>query len=280
MVAIWMNLGVFKMKKRKESIQRKLKNIYITLVLLFLYIPIGMVFIFSFNTSKMNILWEGFTLKWYGSFFQNQTLMDALWISILIAFLSTIISTVIGTLGAIGLSRYQFPGKNFIDQLLYIPVVIPEIILGVSLLCIYSTLNVPLGILTITLTHVTFCIPFVVISVRARLAGFDKYLEEAAMDLGANRYQTLFKVILPLIMPGVMSGALLSFSLSLDDVVISFFVTGPGSTTLPLKILSMVKTGVTPEVNALSTIIMFVIMIGICINAGIQIKRLKAKEVY
>ena len=237
-----------------------------------------MVIIFSFNTSKMNIVLEGFTLRWYGSFFRNRTLMDSLWISLFIAAVSTIISTIIGTIGAVGLSKYNFRGKNLIDQLLYIPVVIPEIVLGIALLCIYSILDIPLGVGTITLSHVTFCIPFVVISVRARLAGFDKFLEEAAMDLGANRFVTFRRVILPLIMPGVISGAMLSFSLSLDDVIISFFVTGPGSTTLPLKILSMVKTGVTPEVNALSTIIMFTIIIGISINTGIQIKRLKVKS--
>ena len=203
--------------------------------------------------------------------------MESLWISLIIAIISTAVSTVIGTLGAVGLSKYQFRGKNLIDQLLYIPVVIPEIRLGVALLCIFSTIRMPLGILSITLSHITFCIPFVVISVRARLAGFDKFLEEAAMDLGANRVVTFWKIILPLIMPGVTSGAMLSFSLSLDDVIISFFVTGPGSTTLPLKILSMVKTGVTPEVNALSTIIMFVIIVAISINTGYQVKRLKAK---
>ncbi|MFT3984002.1 MAG: ABC transporter permease [Lachnospiraceae bacterium] len=251
------------------------QNLFIILVFLFLYIPIFMVILFSFNTSKMNIVWEGFTLNWYGSFFQNRTLMESLWISFLIAVLSTVISTVVGTLGAIGLGKYQFKGKNLIDQLLYIPVVIPEVVLGVALLCIYSSLHMELGIGTITLSHVTFCIPFVVINVRARLAGFDKCLEEAAMDLGANRIVTFFKVTLPLIMPGVAAGALLSFSLSLDDVIISFFVTGPGSTTLPLKILSMVKTGVTPEVNALSTIIMFTVMIIISINTGFKVKQLR-----
>lgn len=257
---------------------RFLQNLYILLVFLFLYVPIIMVIIFSFNTSKMNIVWEGFTIQWYGSFFQNRSLMESLWLSLWIALISTAVSTVIGTLGALGLSRFQFKGKNLIDQLLYIPVVIPEIVLGVALLCIFSALKMELGITTITLSHITFCIPFVVMNVRARIAGFDKTLEEAAGDLGANPMQTFFKVTLPLIMPGVTSGALLSFSLSLDDVIISFFVTGPGATTLPLKILSMVKTGITPEVNALSTIIMFVIIIGISLKAGIQIKQIRKKE--
>jgi spermidine/putrescine transport system permease protein len=262
--------------KKETPFSFFLKNLYIVLVFLFLYIPIVVVVIFSFNVSKMNILWKGFTIKWYGSFFLNRTLMDSLWCSLIIAVLSTAISTVVGTLGAVGLKKFNFKGKDFIDQLLYIPVVIPEVVLGVALLCIYSLLKFPLGIGTITLSHATFCIPFVVISVRASLAGFDENLEEAAMDLGANRFTTFMRVLLPSIMPGVMSGALLSFSLSLDDVIISFFVTGPGSTTLPLKIYSMVKTGVTPEVNALSTIIMFVMIIIISINTGIQVRKIKA----
>ena len=258
---------------------RIFQNLFIILVFLFLYVPIFMVVIFSFNTSKMNIVWEGFTLQWYGTFFQNRPLMEALGLSLFIAVVSTVVSTVIGTLGAIGLNRFEFRGKNLVDQLLYIPVVIPEVVLGVALLCIFSALNMELGITTIILSHITFCIPFVVMNVRARVAGFDKSLEEAAQDLGANAIITFFRITLPLIMPGVMSGALLSFSLSLDDVIISFFVTGPGSTTLPLKILSMVKTGVTPEVNALSTIIMFVIMIGISVKAGVQVKQLKKVHV-
>lgn len=262
----------------KQKLSEPFKNLYIALVFLFLYLPIFVVVVFSFNTSKMNILWEGFTLQWYGSFFENRTLMDALWISLEIAVASTAISTIVGTLGAVGFRKYNFRGKNLIDQLLYIPVVIPEIILAVALLCIYSVLNIPLGVGTITLSHATFCIPFVVISVRARLAGFEDCLEEAAMDLGANRFVTFVRIVLPLIMPGVASGALLSFSLSMDDVVISYFVTGPGSTTLPVKILSMVKTGVTPEVNALSSIIMLVMIIIISLNAGMQVKRLKAKK--
>ena len=258
---------------------RFFQNFFIVLVFLFLYIPIVMVVIFSFNTSQMNIVWEGFTPRWYGTFFQNRSLMEALWLSLYIAVVSTAIATVIGTLGAVGLKRFEFRGKHFIDQLLYIPVVIPEVVLGVALLCIFSALKIELGVTTIILSHVTFCIPFVVMNVRARIAGFDKSLEEAAQDLGANGIQTFFKVTLPLIMPGVTSGAMLSFSLSLDDVIISFFVTGPGSTTLPLKIFSTVKTGVTPEVNALSTIIMFVVIIGISIRAGIQVKELRKKAV-
>ncbi|AQR95336.1 ABC transporter permease [Clostridium saccharoperbutylacetonicum] len=263
-------------KTQKRNITKVLKNIYIYLVFLFLYLPILYVIIFSFNTSKLNIVFESFTLQWYGSFFKNRTLMDVLMNTLIVGILSTVFSTIIGTIGAIGLSKYKFKGRGIIDKLLYIPIVIPEVVLGVALLSIYSILSVPLGLLSLTISHITFSIPFVVITVRARLAGFDKYLEEAAMDLGANRIVTFWKVTLPLIMPGVLSGAMLAFSLSIDDVVISFFTTGPGSTTLPLKIFSMVKTGVTPEVNALSTVIMLVTIVIIVINTWFQVKRLKA----
>ena len=253
------------------------QNVWIALTFLFLYLPIAVVIIFSFNTSKMNILWEGFTFQWYGSFFQNRSLMDALMNTLIIAVASTAISTVIGTIGAVGMGKYRYFGKDIIDYLLYIPVVIPEVVLGIALLCVFSICQIPLGLFSITIAHATFCIPFVVITVRARLAGFDGFLEEAAMDLGANRLHTFMKVTLPLLLPGVISGALLAFSLSLDDVIISFFVSGPNSITLPVKIFSMVKTGVTPEVNALSTIIMLVVMVAISMNTGVQVKKLKKK---
>lgn len=264
-------------KAQKKNITGVFKNIYIYLVFLFLYLPIFYVIIFSFNTSKLNITFDSFTFQWYGTFFKNRTLMEALINTLIVGFLSTIVSTIIGTIGAIGLSKYKFRGKELIDKLLYIPIVIPEVVLGIALLSIYSMISMPLGLLSITLSHITFSIPFVVITVRARLAGFDKFLEEAAMDLGANRIVTFWRVTLPIILPGVLSGAMLAFSLSIDDVVISFFTSGPGSTTLPLKIFSMVKTGVTPEVNALSTVIMLVTIIIIVINTSFQVKKLKGK---
>lgn len=263
-------------KEKKQKINRRFENLFIALVFIFLYIPIFAVILFSFNTSEMNIVFEGFTLKWYGSFFRNRTLMESLYNTLIIAVSSTVISTLIGTVGAVGLARYEFRGKEIVNMLLYVPIVIPEIVLGVAMLSIYTLVNIPLGLTAMILGHVTFCIPFVVISVRARLAGFDKNLEEAAMDLGANHFKTFMRVTLPLIMPGVISGATLSLSLSLDDVVISFFCSGPGSTTLPLKILEMVKHGVSPEVNALSTIITLVIVLVISFNTQSQIKKMKA----
>jgi len=235
--------------------------------------------VFSFNTSKMNIVFEGFTTKWYGSLFANRSLMEALQNTLIIAFVSTAISGVIGTLAAVGLERFRFRGRDIIDKLLYIPVVIPEIVLGIALLSVFSLMDIQLGLFTIILSHVTFQAPFVIITVRSRLSGFDMSVEEAAMDLGANRFQTFTKITLPLIAPGVLSGVLLAFTLSLDDVIISFFTAGPGSNTLPLKIFSMVKTGVTPEVNALSTIIIMVTVIGVTLVGISMVRKQKANKI-
>lgn len=255
-----------------------MRNVYIGLVFFFLYIPIALVIVYSFNTSKMNILFEGVTAHWYADMVRNRALMDSLKNTLIIAVLSTAASTVIGTLGAVGLSKYDFIGKKLLNKLLYIPVVIPEIVLGIALLCVYSAVRMTLGIATITLSHITFCIPFVIISVRARLAGMDKSLEEASMDLGAGRVRTFVSIILPLLLPGVFSGAVLSFCLSLDDIIISFFTSGPTSTTLPMKVFSMVKTGVTPEVNALFTVIMLCTIGIIAVNTGVQLRKMKSNK--
>lgn len=225
-------------------------------MLVFLYLPIAVLIVFSFNTSKRNIVFQGFTLEWYGKIFQNTRLIEALQNTLLVALFSTLISVVVGTVGAYGLSKYRFRGKQAIDALMYIPVVIPEIILGIALLSIFSIVKMPLGLLTLIIAHATFCIPFVVFTVRARLNGFDPSIEEAAMDLGANRMKTFFEIVLPSIMPGVISGAMLSLTLSMDDVIISFFTTGPQSMTLPMQIYSMVRSGISPDVNALFTLIL------------------------
>jgi spermidine/putrescine transport system permease protein len=252
-----------------------LKNSFIALIFLFLYLPIIIVVIFSFNTSKMNILFEGFTTSWYRTVFENRTLIEALNNSLLVGIISTVCATIIGTLGAFALFKFEFPGKKLLDKILYIPVVIPEVVLGISLLSIYSLSGIQLSLYTLIFAHITFCIPFVLINVRARLAGLDNALEEAALDLGANPFVAFYQITLPLLMPGITSGAMLAFTLSLDDVIISFFTTGPGSTTLPLKVLSMVKTGVTPEVNALSTMMMIVMFSVVLLNAFFQVRKLK-----
>lgn len=235
--------------------------VYAALVYAFLYLPIGVLVALSFNNSRLNAVWQGFTLDWYRVLWHDRLILEAAKNTLIIGFTATIAATMVGTLAAVGMYRYHFRGKSVLDSMLYIPIVIPEIVLGIALLAFFALGKVPLGLWTLILAHITFCIPFVVIVVRARLAGFDQHLEEAAMDLGASPWQTFVKVTLPLIMPGVVAGALLAFTLSIDDVIISFFVAGPGSTTLPLKIYAMVKQGVTPTINALSSILLLVTLL-------------------
>lgn len=265
----------------KNNKMRFLKSSYLLLVFMFLYIPIMILIAFSFNTSKLNIVWTGFTFKWYGSLLHNAGILEALKNSFIVAVISTILSVVIGTLCSVGMYRYKFKGKGIFDSILYLPLIIPEIVMGISLLAFFSIVKIPLGKISLIIAHVTFCIAYVVAVVKTRLDGFDKSVEEAAMDLGASPLQTFFHVTLPIIMPGVIAGGLLAFTLSLDDVIISFFVAGPGSVTLPLKIFSMVKFGVTPEINALSTLIILFTMVLIIValiikNANINMKKVGA----
>lgn len=231
------------------------------LIFAYIYLPILILIIFSFNTQKINVRWEGFTFYWYGELFRDQEVILATRNSLMIALVSTIVATIIGTMAALALQRYRFPGYMFSESLLYIPVIIPEIVMGISLLAFFALMKMKLGLTTITLAHIAFNIPFVALVVRARLHGFDKSIEEAAMDLGANELITFWRVTLPTIMPGVLSGALLAFTLSLDDYVITYFTAGPGSTTLPLRVFSMVRFAVTPKVNALSTLWVAVIFV-------------------
>ncbi|EPY2272016.1 extracellular solute-binding protein [Clostridium sporogenes] len=256
-----------------------LSKIYATLVYIFLYLPIFVLVAFSFNKSKLNATFTGFTLDWYKNLINNTQILEALKNSLIIAFISTFFAVIIGTLAAIGMYRYKFKGKKAMEGLLYIPVVIPEIVMGISMLAFFSSLNLTAGLITLILAHITFCISYVIIVVRARLDGFDSALEEAAQDLGATPWQTLTKVTLPVISPGIISGALLAFTLSLDDVIISFFAAGPDSNTLPLKIFSMVKFGVTPEINALSTVMMVFTLSMVVIAEGIRRNMLKNKKV-
>ncbi len=258
--------------------KRILKNIFIILVYAFLYLPIIILVVFSFNTSKMNITFEGFTLKWYQTLFSNRSLLEAFFNTIIVAVTSTFISTVIGTISAYALNRYNFKGKGFIMKLLYIPIVIPEIVLGISLLSVYTLLKLDLGMMTLILSHIAFSIPFVIISVKTILDDLNPNLYDASKDLGAGGLETFRHIILPSLIPGITSGAMLAFTLSLDDVVISYFTAGPSSNTLPLKIYSMIKTGITPEVNALSTIILVVTFTIILLFTLKQMRSLK-KEV-
>ena len=256
-----------------------LKNGFVGLVFFFLYLPIIILVIYSFNTSKMNIIFEGFTFKWYRILFHNGDLLEAFINTMIIAVVSTTVSTIIGTMGAVGLNKYDFFGKSLINKLIYIPIVIPEIVLGISLLSMYTLLKLELGMFTLILSHIAFSIPFVVVSVRSTLSPLIKTYEEAAADLGASPLTTFTKVTLPSIMPGVISGATLAFTLSMDDVVISYFTAGPGSNTLPLKIYSIIKTGISPDVNALATLMLLGTIILLTTSAINQGRKIAAGEV-
>ena len=251
-------------------------NILIFLVFLFLFLPIIILVVYSFNSSSMNIMFENFTLDWYKNLFNNSDLIESFLNTLLVAIVSTVTSTVIGTMAAYGLYKYDFPFKNLINGLIYIPIVIPEIVLGISLLSVYTLMKLELSLFTIILSHIAFSIPFVIVSVRSNLSKETKTYEEAAKDLGASNYHIFKEIVLPTILPAVISGATLAFTLSLDDVVISYFTAGPGSNTLPLYIYSMIKTGITPDVNALSSImvlIVFLILISITIIQSRKIRK-------
>jgi spermidine/putrescine transport system permease protein len=241
--------------------------LFAAMVYVFLYAPIVVVVFFSFNSAKSTQNWAGFSTRWYGELLRDETVLDAFYNSLVVGVTATAISTVIGTFTALALSRHVFRGKTFADSAIYAATVMPEIVVGVSLLVFFVAAKIGLGITTIVIAHVAFTISFVTIVVRARLAGMDRSIEEAAQDLGANPVTTFMRVTLPLILPGVMAGALLAFTLSFDDFVITFFVAGVGSSTLPLKIYSMIKFGITPVINALSTVVVLTTLV-IILGAG------------
>ena len=220
----------------------------------FLYVPLAIVVLFSFNDSKLNAEWVGFTLSWYKTLFADQDMLRAAGNSLLIAVVASLVATVLGTMAGIAMHRYR---TRLLPFMVLTPVAMPEILLGVSLLIFFiQVVGTELNLLTVIIAHITFCIGFVAIVVRARLAGMDESIFEAARDLGASPWQTFRLVTLPLIMPGVIAGALMAFTLSIDDFVITFFTAGVGVSTLPLQIYSMIKIAVTPEVNAISTLLM------------------------
>ena len=240
------------------------------LVYFFFYFPIIVLMVFSFNQERINAIWTGFTLDWYRMLFQDTELLHSVKNSLMVALASTVISTIIGTLAAFGMVRFRFLGKKIFDSILHLPIIIPDIVMAIAMLSFYVFIKLTLGLVSIIIAHISFNIAFVAVVVRARLAGFDMDLEKAAMDLGATPLKTFRYVTLPLIMPGVIAGALLAFTLSWDDFMIAFFTAGVGSTTLPLKVYSMVKFGVTPEINAISTITLFFTMSLILIAMHLQ----------
>ena len=237
-------------------IGRLLRGSFMVTVYAYLYIPIGILIANSFNRSKYGIKWEGFSLNWYERLFHNDSLIQAASHSLTISVLSASFSTLIGAMTAVALFRYRFRGKPFVSGMLFVVMMSPDIVMAISLLALFVVVGVSLGFWSLLFAHITFCLPFVVVTVYSRLKGFDVRMLEAAKDLGASETVILRKILLPLAMPAVAAGWLLSFTLSLDDVVVSSFVTGPTYEILPLKIYSMVKVGVSPEVNALATLML------------------------
>jgi len=225
-------------------------------VYFFLHLPILVLVVFSFNTSKFSVDWQGFTLQWYQRLLERPDILRGLKASLIVGGTATVISTLLGTLLALALGRQRFRGRRAFEGFLYVPIVTPEIVTGISLLLLFALLKVPLGLTTITIAHVAFCISFVVIVVLARIQGMDENLEEAAMILGADEITTFWKVTVPQLWPGILSGALLAFTMSFDDFVITSFVSGPGSSTLPIVVYGMVRKNVEPSINAISTIIL------------------------
>ena len=243
-------------------VSKTLKKVYSSLIFLFLYAPIIVLIVFSFNESRSRGVWTGFTFKWYIALFKDAEVLKALYNTIVIAVLTSIISTIVGTLAAIGIYDMNALGKRVILNLNYLPVLNPDIVTAVSLMALFRFLKLEFGFLTMLLSHITFCVPYVVLSILPKLKQMNKHLAEAAMDLGATPFYALRKVVIPEIMPGIVTGGLMAFTLSIDDFVISFFNTGPGVANLSIKIFSMARRGINPVINALSTL-MFISLLGL-----------------
>lgn len=245
----------------------------------FLYLPIAILVIYSFNDSKLVTVWAGASTRWYGELLRDTAFLDAAWVTLRVAFLSAILATVLGTMAAFTLVRYgRFRGRTLFSGMIYAPLVMPDVITGLALLLLFIALGLDRGIFTIVLAHTTFCMCYVAVVISSRLVTFDQSLEEAALDLGCSPFGAFFLVTLPNIAPAVVSGALLAFTLSLDDLVIASFTTGPSSTTLPIKIFSAVRLGVNPEINALSTIMIAIVTVAV-VAASLISRRQMARRI-
>jgi len=269
--------------QQQQSWGNRLFQVHTWLVYFFLYAPIVILVIFSFTQDAFGVRWTGFTLKWYQRLFEDERMMNAALNTLWVALAATIISTVFGTLMALAMERYRFRGRTGLDALLYLPIVIPEIVMALALLAFFSFtfglvdtvtgVKLRMNIWTVIFSHVAFCLSFVVVVVRASLKGFDMRLEEAAADLGADARTTFWRITLPLIMPGVIGGALLAFTLSLDDFIISFFTVGPGTNLLPVEVYGRVKRAVTPQINAISTLMLVLSMVLVFLSQFVQRRR-------
>jgi len=250
----------------------------VTLGFAFLYLPIVILVIYSFNASKLVTVWGGWSTHWYGQLLRDTALLDAAWVTLRVALLSATVATVLGTMAAVALVRFgRFRGRSLFSGMIYAPLVMPDVITGLSLLLLFVSLNVARGFWTIVLAHVTFSMCYVAVVIQSRLVTFDRSLEEAAEDLGCPPFKTFLTITLPIILPAVVAGWMLGFTLSLDDLVIASFTTGPGATTLPMKIYSQVRLGVTPEINAVCTILIGIVTVGVII-ASLASKRAEVER--
>ncbi|MBL8545435.1 MAG: ABC transporter permease [Hyphomonadaceae bacterium] len=268
-----------------EYLRRWPLRVIVGATLVFLYLPLITLMVFSFNTSRRNVVWQGFTFDWYEKAFNNESLLQAFVNSLTIAFFCTVISVILGALSAVMLWRFRFPGKTVVEGSMALPIVVPEICMGVAMLVFFARVMPwpmgmpwPLNLGAITIAHISFAFPFVATVVRARLASFNRELEEAAKDLGASEWRTFWDVLVPHMQPGLIAGALLAFTLSLDDFVITFFTAGPDTITFPVKVYSMLRFSVTPEVNAASTILIVVTVILTAVGLQMQNNEPKDKK--
>jgi len=244
----------------------------------FLYLPIVLLVVYSFNASQLVTVWGGFSTRWYVSLFHNEQLLEAAWVTVRVGLISATLATVLGTLAAVTLVRMgRFPGRTLFSGMVYAPLVMPEVITGLSMLLLFVAVGLDRGFFTLMLAHVTFSMCFVAVVVQSRLVSFDRSLEEAALDLGCPPAKTFFVITLPIILPAIVSGWMLAFTLSIDDLVISQFTTGPGATTLPMRIYSSVRLGVKPEINAVCTILIAIVTTGVII-ASIATKRAETER--
>ncbi len=269
--------------ERRSSAGSLALGAHALLTMVFLYAPIVVLVLFSFTRDSFGVRWTGFTFEWYERLLSNQRLLTAAMNTLIVALSSTVVSTIIGTMTALAMERYRFRGRTGFDALLYLPIVIPEIVMALALLAFFAFsfgiletlfgIRLQFGLATVTIAHIAFTISFVVVVVRASLKGFDMRLEEAAKDLGANEWQTFRYITLPLIMPGVIGGALLAFTLSLDDFVITFFTTGSGVSLLPVEVYGQVKRAITPQINAISTLMLLVSITLVFFSQFVQRRR-------
>lgn len=249
-----------------------IRCVYLSMIYIFFYFPILILIIYSFNNSAYSMVWHGFSFQWYRALVHDTDIQVIALHSLIVGVLAATIATTIGTLTSVALYRYRFYGKQLLRSLIFILIVSPDIVMGIALLILFSSLKISLGFWTLLLSHITFCIPFVVVTVYSRMVGFDRNIFEAARDLGASDFHIFRKIFVPMLLPAIIAGWLLSFTLSLDDVIISYFVTGPSFQILPLQIFSMVRLGVTPEVNALCSA-MFVLTLIIVFSAQLALRK-------